>query len=88
MKLDFKLFDNYCIIKYFFINGIKADQNHFGDRIQLKESVIICDYNRFTIKPVDTSILNYYSISENEYIEIAKLLETNLTSTHCGLCFD
>lgn len=84
-----------CEAREFFINGIPAETDDFGeefdegDRNACEDRDIArwgCVDYVFKRRPCSEMVLNRYKISEEEYSEICDLLEAKLSIGMCGWC--
>lgn len=78
-----------CALEKFSINGIRADQDDFGEGHD-ESPEIAEDYGcgcwQFTARPATQAILDKYNITIDEYNEVARQLESALDVGECGWC--
>lgn len=89
MKLELECGTSLCYIRFFRVNGIKADENDFGDQYDRSPETAEnygCGDMQFTRIPPKPEILEKYGISKAEYALIADQLENGLSFGCCGLC--
>ena len=89
MKLELKIMTALCDTLVFTINGVNAEYEDFGtkfDRDSENAEEYGCGDMRFERHPSDESVLEKYSISEEEYSEICDKLEEGLSFGCCGWC--
>ena len=81
-----------CRLMEFTINGIKADQNDFGEETDLgwgerEPEPYACGNMQFESYPTPPEgVLEKYGINLEEYHEICEKLENQLFVGECGWC--
>jgi len=94
MDLKLEIFNALCSTKEFYINGIMAESEDFGDKADMGTHPPDADeYDRygcidmqFTPKPATQEVLDRYNITKEEYDEIACQLAEGLSFGNCGWC--
>lgn len=90
MKLQIEFGTALCYCPVFEINGIDATEYDFGEKYDRSPGTAepySCGDMQFTrrIEP-SPSVLEKYSITEDEYREICDKLEVGLSFGRCGWC--
>ena len=89
MKLTLEFFRALCETRDFRINGVDADWEDFGTKIDRHPELAEpygCGDMRFEAKPATQEVLDKYRITEDEYDEICDKLTTGLSFGTCGWC--
>ncbi len=89
MKLELEIYGALCSTQVFEINGIDADSDDFGSQCDEDEEnaeEYACGDMQFTRQDSSKEILDKYSITQDEYDEIATKLEEGLSFGCCGWC--
>ena len=89
MTLELQAYCCLCALEKFIINGIPAEYEDFGDKEDL-EPYNAPDYGcgnmQFIPRLPSQETLNKYHISIDEYNEICKELQENLSFGCCAWC--
>lgn len=78
-----------CRTREFTINGIKADQDDFGEmHLEAGEDEweYGCQNSCFWSNPPSEEVLQKYHITAAEYIDVCNILHRELVSGNCGCC--
>lgn len=78
-----------CEAEIFTINGMKADKDDFGEKNSMSDGNYGCSYNYFEgnyNKKHIAEICSKYGITELEYLEVVKELESIFHVRSCGWC--
>jgi len=89
MKLELKVFSCLCTTEVFTINTVIADSDDFGSNVDLGSEFAkdyCCGDMTFIGKPSTVTILDKYSITEEEYRKVIEKLEEGLSFGSCGWC--
>ena len=89
MDIIIEAYDSLCELKEFKINGIDADRDDFGRKVDESRETAEeygCGDMRFTRQEPSMEILAKYSISPKEYDDICSILEKKLSFGRCGWC--
>ena len=89
MELECNAYGSLCGLSNFRINGIEAEEEDFGEHHdhhpELAEDYCCYDM-KFTAKEPDPSVLLKYGITTEEYNEVCKKLDEELSFGNCGWC--
>ena len=89
MNLKIEVYDALCSLKTFIINGISADEDDFVDNCDHDKGNAedyACGNMQADIKSSTNKILTKYSISEDEYQDIASKVAELVSFGECGWC--
>lgn len=89
MELKLTFYDCYCATESFEINGVEADYDDFGSRVDLDHSNAPdygCGCRTFIPKLPTQAILDEYKINADEYEEICNKLVAGLSFGRCSWC--
>lgn len=81
--------DYYCALEKFVINGIEADYNDFGTKIDTQKHLAEeygCGNMEFIPDEPTQEVLDKYSINVTDYEEICNRLIKELSYHKCSLC--
>lgn len=82
-------FDALCSLKKFVINGVEAQYGDFGtkeDTAWEEADDYCCGNMQFIPKPATQKVLDKYDINVDEYNEVCKKLDEQLSFGCCGWC--
>lgn len=85
--MTLEVYDALCHTETFLINGVKADEDDFGEIID-REPIYDygCGDSHFTPMPSKPEVLEKYKINADEYKQICDELEEKLSFGSCGWC--
>lgn len=89
MNLKLEMFGALCEPRVFDINDKRADYSDFGhksDHAPEDAEPYCCGDMRFESKAPTQAVLDKYGITLDEYDEVCKILEENLSWGSCGWC--
>lgn len=89
MNISLRFCNAYCSVSKFIINDVPASYEDFGTKADLNEENAPdfgCGNMQFTPKKPTLEVLKKYSITPQEYVEIAKTLRDNLSFGMCDYC--
>ena len=89
MNLILTVYNALCEPSKFTVNGVDADYDDFGDKGDTdpdNAEEYGCGNMTFTPKLATDSILSKYGITLDDYNEIARQLQEDLSFGNCGWC--
>jgi hypothetical protein len=90
MELEYKAHNDSCFKNVFRINGKEADNDDFGDLIDIAPDDEECEYGcgnmQFIPKESTTKVLYMYGINQEDYNHICDKLKDTLSLGSCGMC--
>ena len=89
MKLECKAYGCLCELEEFMINGIAAQYEDFGikeDCCPKDAEPYGCGDMQFIPKYASEKVLNKYHITADEYDEVCRKLDKELSFGQCGWC--
>jgi len=89
MKIKCEVYGCLCSLSEFVINGIKADQDDFGEQGDASPETAdeyCCGDMQFTDKASSPAVLEKYRITEEEYRQVCEKLTGLLSFGRCGWC--
>lgn len=89
MKLECKAYKGMCELAVFKINYIEADESDFGDhfdRVPRPKTSSVCKNMKFISKLPTLEVLEKYKITVDEYKQVCKKLDEELSFGACYFC--
>ena len=84
-----KSYVSICALETFVINGIDADYEDFGVKEDINPAIAEeygCGNMKFISKPATQEVLEKYNINADDYGEICRKLDEELSFGQCGWC--